>query len=286
MATPLGQHPTLFCKHYASQFHPKYNPQVADLVKAANVSNWPDLFRAKNGDIEIPVALGQPRQAGPRPVGDHGSLYRRRDARRAEAQSLFLAGRQRGQPAALYRPASTSPSRRTSSSLMLDAISGRLDIQERHIDTLQNKPTLSQNMQKGDYRLVELDRLRLRSRCQIYLNITHKDPKMREMFANKDFRQALVAGHQPQGNHRHRLSRPVRALPDRAAPGPSLVQREAARASSPITTRSRRTRSSTSSATPSRTRRASACVPTGRRCSSPSTSSRRSIPTPWTRWNS
>ena len=41
-------------------------------------------------------------------------------------------------------------------SLMLDAISGRIDIQERHIDTLQNKPTLSQNMQKGDYRLIEL----------------------------------------------------------------------------------------------------------------------------------
>jgi len=41
-------------------------------------------------------------------------------------------------------------------SLMLDALSGKLDIQERHIDTLQNKPTLSQNMQKGGYRLVEL----------------------------------------------------------------------------------------------------------------------------------
>ena len=46
---------------------------------------------------------------------------------------------------------------------MLDAISGRIDIQERHIDTLQNKPTLSQNMQKGGYRLVELDQLRARS---------------------------------------------------------------------------------------------------------------------------
>src|SRR6476469_7024309 len=60
MATPLGQHPTLFCKHYASQFHPKYNPQVADLVKAANVSSWPDLFRAKNGDIEIPSRWSNP----------------------------------------------------------------------------------------------------------------------------------------------------------------------------------------------------------------------------------
>ena len=39
---------------------------------------------------------------------------------------------------------------------MLPALSGNLDIQERHIDSLQNKPTLSQNMQKGGYRLIEL----------------------------------------------------------------------------------------------------------------------------------
>ena len=25
MATPLGQYPTLFAKHYCGQFHPKYN---------------------------------------------------------------------------------------------------------------------------------------------------------------------------------------------------------------------------------------------------------------------
>ena len=39
---------------------------------------------------------------------------------------------------------------------MLDVLSGQIDMQERHIDSLQNKPTLSQNMKKGDYRLVEL----------------------------------------------------------------------------------------------------------------------------------
>ncbi len=39
LATPLGQHPTLFAKHYCSQFHPKYNLKVADLVMAANLSD-------------------------------------------------------------------------------------------------------------------------------------------------------------------------------------------------------------------------------------------------------
>jgi peptide/nickel transport system substrate-binding protein len=78
-------------------------------------------------------------------------------------------------------------------SLMLDTISGRIDIQDRHIDSLQNKPTLSQNMQRGGYRLVELVASGAQQ-CQIYLNMTHIDPKMREMFANKEFRQALSLG--------------------------------------------------------------------------------------------
>ena len=73
MATPLGQHPTLFAKHYCSQFHPKYNAGVADLVKAANLSDWGTLFRNKCGDIEIPVALGQCRQADARSVGRQAS---------------------------------------------------------------------------------------------------------------------------------------------------------------------------------------------------------------------
>ena len=78
-------------------------------------------------------------------------------------------------------------------SLMLDALSGKLDIQERHIDSLQNKPTLTQNMQKGGYRLIELIASGAQQ-VQIYLNLTHKDPKMREMFGNKQFRQALSLG--------------------------------------------------------------------------------------------
>jgi peptide/nickel transport system substrate-binding protein len=76
---------------------------------------------------------------------------------------------------------------------MLAALSGNLDIQERHIDSLQNKPTLSQNMQKGGYRLIELIASGSQQ-VQIYLNMTHKDPKKREMFANKQFRQALSLG--------------------------------------------------------------------------------------------
>ena len=192
MATPLGQHPTLFCKHYASQFHPKYNPQVADLVKAANVSSWPDLFRAKNGDIEIPARWSNPEK----PVLDPWVI---KDAYTGGATRVTLERNpyfwqidQEGNQLPYIDRLNFNISQDVEF-LMLDAISGRLDIQERHIDTLQNKPTLSQNMKKGDYRLVELIASGAQQ-VQIYLNITHKDAKMREMFANKEFRQALSMG--------------------------------------------------------------------------------------------
>ena len=57
LATPLGQHPTLFPKHYCSKFLPKYNTGLDAEVKAAGVSSWTELFRAKCGDIEIPSFL-------------------------------------------------------------------------------------------------------------------------------------------------------------------------------------------------------------------------------------
>ena len=192
LATPLGQHPTLFCKHYASQFHPKYNPNVADLVKAANLSSWPDLFRAKNGDIEIPSRWSNPEK----PVLDPWVIkepYTGGATRVvAERNPYFWQVDQAGNQLPYVDRLSFSISQDVES-LMLDVISGKLDIQERHIDTLQNKPTLAQNMQKGGYRLVELVASGSQQ-CQIYLNLTHKDPKIREMFANKEFRQALSLG--------------------------------------------------------------------------------------------
>jgi len=192
MATPLGQHPTLFAKHYCSQFHPKYNPAVADLVKAANLSDWGTLFRNKCGDIEIPTRWGN----ADKPTLDPwvikepytGGATRVVMERNPYFWQVDTAGNQLP-----YIDRLTFNISQDVESLMLDAISGRLDIQERHIDTLQNKPTLSQNMQKGGYRLIELINSGSQQ-VQIYLNLTHKDPKMREMFANKEFRKALSLG--------------------------------------------------------------------------------------------
>jgi peptide/nickel transport system substrate-binding protein len=192
LATPLGQFPTLFAKHYASQFHPKYNPNAAAQAKAANLSDWAALFRSKCGDIEIPARWGNTEK----PVLDPWVVteaYSGGVTRVVmERNPYFWQVDQTGQQLPYIDRLNFSIAQDVES-LMLDALSGKLDIQERHIDSLQNKPTLSQNMQKGGYRLIELVNASAQQ-MQMYLNMTHKDAKMREMFANKQFRQALSLG--------------------------------------------------------------------------------------------
>ena len=192
LATPICQHPTLYAKHYCSQFHPKYNEKVADLVKAANVADWTALFRARCGDIEIPSRWGNPEKPtlDPWVVKEPyvGGATRVVMERNPYFWQVDTSGNQLP-----YIDRLTFNISQDVESLMLDCVSGRIDLQDRHIDTLQNKPTLSQNMQKGGYRLVELVSANAQQ-CVIYLNLVHKDPKVREVYANKDFRKALSAG--------------------------------------------------------------------------------------------
>jgi peptide/nickel transport system substrate-binding protein len=192
LATPLGQHPTLFPMHYCRQFLPKYNPGVEAMARAANLPDWPSLFRARCGDIEIPSRWGNAEKPtlDPWTIAEPytGGATRVVMRRNPYFWQVDTAGAQLP-----YIDQLTMNISQDVESLMLDTISGRIDIQDRHIDSLQNKPTLSQNMQRGAYRLVELVASGAQH-CMIYLNMTHKDARMREMFANKEFRQALSLG--------------------------------------------------------------------------------------------
>lgn len=189
LATPLGQHPTLFCKHYASQFVPKYNDKLDDLVKAEGLASWADLFRAKNGDIEIPSRWSNP----DKPVIDPwvieepyvGGATRVTARRNPYFWQVDTEGNQLP-----YVDSINFGISQDVESLMLDVISGKIDMQERHINSLTNKPVLSENTEKGGYHLIELVPSNANV-CSIYVNMCHKDPALREIFANKDFRVAL-----------------------------------------------------------------------------------------------
>lgn len=192
LATPLGQHPTMFAKHYCSKFMPQYNAALDAEIAAAGFTSWTELFRAKCGDIEIPSRWANPE----RPTLDPwivsepyvGGATRVVMTRNPYFWQVDTEGNQLPYIDELAFGISQDVE-----SLLLDVISGKIDIQERHISVLQNKPTLAENSEKGDYRLLSLVPS-ASQQCQIYLNLTHKDPAMREMFNNMAFRQALSLG--------------------------------------------------------------------------------------------
>src|SRR5690606_795430 len=73
---------------------------------------------------------------------------------------------------------------------VLTAVKGDLDLQMRHIFDIQNKPVLAEGAERGGYELQELTA----TNCQqmgFFPNLTHKDPKMRELLRTKEFRMAL-----------------------------------------------------------------------------------------------
>jgi peptide/nickel transport system substrate-binding protein len=189
LATPLGQHATLFPKHYCQQFHARFNPNVMELARAANFTDWPSLFRARCGDIEIPSRWSNPQKpvldpwviAEPYTGGATRVVMRR--------NPYFWQVDNQGNQLP-YIDSLTFSIAQDVESLMLDVIGGRIDMQERHIDSLQNKPTVARNAQRGNYRVFDTTAAGSQQ-MTIYLNIVHKDAAMRQMMANKDFRIAL-----------------------------------------------------------------------------------------------
>ncbi len=74
--------------------------------------------------------------------------------------------------------------------LVLKAVNGEIDMQERNIASLQNKAVFTDNRQKGNYGFYETIPSSMNTTI-IALNLTHKDPTKRQVFQNKDFRIGL-----------------------------------------------------------------------------------------------
>jgi peptide/nickel transport system substrate-binding protein len=75
--------------------------------------------------------------------------------------------------------------------VMLKAINGEIDLHQRHINVLKNKPVLAQGRETGNYAFYDVLNGR-NAEFTVQLNFTHAtSPAMSEMFRNKDFRIGL-----------------------------------------------------------------------------------------------
>lgn len=74
--------------------------------------------------------------------------------------------------------------------LNLMALDGAFDWQYKDVARLDKLALFRENTQRGDYRLTEV-KSRASSFAAFYLNLSHKDPVLRELFREADFRKAL-----------------------------------------------------------------------------------------------
>jgi ABC-type transport system substrate-binding protein len=183
---------TAFPAHYLKQFHKRHNTTNLDqLIQENGADGWVRLFQTKGASIpgtpydavwqnkDLPTLnawyLTTPYGAGNRVVAERNPYYFKVDP---EGNQLPYLDR------VVYDVAQDAQV------LVLKALNGELDMQDRHIATTQNRAVFVDNAQRGGYRFFETipDSS---NEAGIYLNWTHKDPVMRRIIQDKDFRIGL-----------------------------------------------------------------------------------------------
>ncbi|NJN80820.1 MAG: ABC transporter substrate-binding protein, partial [Caldilineaceae bacterium] len=183
--------PTRFPKHYCAQFHAKYNEENLDeLVAAEGANDWVNLMQTKCAGVEgepIPpnfrnadmptlypwkftTAYGE----GTQVVAERNPYYWKVDTEGRQLPYIdrvvleILEDRE---------------------VLLLKVLNGEVDMMSRHFNTNDNKAVLADNMDAGEFGFFET--LEGGNTTGLHFNLTHKDPRMREIFQNKDFRIAV-----------------------------------------------------------------------------------------------
>lgn len=179
-----GAQLTSLPRHYMQQFHQEHNTENLDeLIAEAGVSDWMQLFQLRadrwaNGDL--PTLLAWRMNV---PYGETTSRVV------AERNPYFWKIDPDGNQLP-YLDRVTYEVVGDTEVLVLKALNGEIDMQDRHIATLNNKAIFTDGMQQGDYRFFETIPSSSND-LGIYLNFNHNDPVKRAIIQNKDFRIGL-----------------------------------------------------------------------------------------------
>lgn len=192
LATPLGQHPVLYAKHYCEQFHPTYNADLSGAIAEAGAGDWQTLFIQKCGDIEVPARWGNAERPTLDPWVVKMPYTGGATLVTLERNPYFWQVDTEGNQLPYIDTLSSDVSQDVES-LVLAVIGGNIDFGLRHLDSAANRPVIAENRERGDYRMFAADPGG-GQHMMINLNLAHKDPGFRELFNQKDFRVALSIG--------------------------------------------------------------------------------------------
>lgn len=180
-------------KHYAIQYHAKYveATKLAAMLKEGGYTSWKDMFIAKvvqadgGGMGQFSVAGRPTLNAWMVEVPFSGNATQVTLVRNPYYWKVDQKGQQYPYIDKLvYGVYQDVPS------MLLKALNGEIDFQMRHFNTLANKAVLYDNMVKGNYHIFNAKNASSNSNV-VFLNLNHKDPVMREILQNKDFRIGL-----------------------------------------------------------------------------------------------
>ncbi|QDY70655.1 ABC transporter substrate-binding protein [Qingshengfaniella alkalisoli] len=175
-------------KAFCSQFHPDYNSDADAAAQSAGMTGWGEAMmincgvtRARNPDRPTLSAWIQkvPYDGINTPVTfERNPYYFKVD--QAGNQLPYIDNLRMTQV-------------EDTNAIVLMGVAGEIDLTNRHIDSVTNKPVFYDNQEKGGYRLYDTIPSDMNTAI-IQLNLTYEDDGFRTLFRNKDFRIALSHG--------------------------------------------------------------------------------------------
>lgn len=187
LANRNGFEPTRYPRHFLEQFHPDYQDEetLEQLIAQYSQTDWVTLMDfivgsvGGTGEPDLPTLYAWTITSrygdGPRLVAERNPYYWKVDP---EGNQLPYIDRIAYD---LFEDIEV---------LVLRALNGEIDYQERHIATPANRAVFFDNQERGDYRLEDVVPSSMNT-MMIALNMNHQDPVMRDIFQNKDFRIGL-----------------------------------------------------------------------------------------------
>ncbi len=175
--------PISYPAEYLKQFHTKYNPDAAKNATAAGAKSWVEYFTQKATyyvNIELPTLYAWNLATA---YGSNSSVLS------VERNPYYWKVDTEGNQLP-YIDKLQYTIHQNLDTLTLQALNGEIDMQYRHFGTLNNKPIFFENQAKGNFKLVPVTSALANGVC-IYPTLTTKDPTVRALLNNKDFRIGL-----------------------------------------------------------------------------------------------
>lgn len=182
LAGPDGRKFTGQPRHYLKEYHEDHNPDIEKLVKDEGFDDWTELLFAKRDEWTNPDR--------PTLHAWHCTTVFTEGKRfPAERNPYYFKTDPAGQPLP-YLDRVTFDVAGSAEVILLKAAHGDIDMDVLAVNNLRSKPVLARSRKKSNYHFLSIAPTSM-NYLIISFNLTHKDPKLREVFRNKDFRVGL-----------------------------------------------------------------------------------------------